>query len=140
MDTNKILDIVKEKIVAESKKYKVHCFKIDENKYGGYINFPNENYLQDKCNEFLLLVDKKNLQPRKIRRYKEIENCTEEILTPFFNHNMKIKSVDNDEYYDENKVIISYDDDEVFDEVVLRIYRDIMEYAKNCYREELKKA
>lgn len=136
METNKILEIVKEKIVAESKKYRFHCFPIDE-RCSGYINFPNENYLKEKCDEFLVLVDKKNLLPRKVRRYKEIENCTEEILIPFFNHNMKIKSVENDEYYDENKVIISYDDEEVFDEVVLRIYLDIMGYAKNCYRVEL---
>lgn len=133
MVKDEILCVVDSKVRTEMGKVHVHCFKVskDERTYSNYINFPNGDYLFNRYKDFIATLTDDAFIPQLKRRYSEYENGIDECqLMEYIGRNLRVGVVDSD------TLSISYDDTETFDEIALRLYFEVLEYARDCYRKE----
>lgn len=128
---DKVLSVVDGKIKADAEKFKYRSFKLDKEDYSRYIEFPNREYLIDRYNEFVPTLNDNVFKPQAKRRYLEFNGgIGEDELMKYLGSNLRVASVDDE------TISIAYDDIESFDELVIRIYIEVLEYARDCYRKE----
>lgn len=132
MVKDEILSVVDSKVRTEMGKVHVHCFKVHKSvNFCEYINFPNGDYLFNRYKDFIATLTDDAFIPQLKRRYIEFEDgIGEQDLITYIGRNLRISSVDTD------TLSVTYDDTETFDEIAMRIYMDVLEYAKDCYRKE----
>lgn len=130
---DEILSAVDTKINEHISKVMYRPFKLDKKKdYCKFIEFPNGEYLRDRYNEFIPTLSDCVFKPQTKRRYLEFNDgiIGEDELMKYLGSNLRVMSVNN------KTINIAYDDIESFDELVTRIYIEVLEYARDCYRKE----
>lgn len=129
---DRVLSAVDTKINEDISKVKYRSFTLDKKKdYCKFIKFPNGEYLRDRYNEFIPTLSDSVFKPQAKRRYLEFNGgIGEDELMKYLGSNLRVASVDDE------TISIAYDDIESFDELVIRIYIEVLEYARDCYRKE----
>lgn len=132
MVKDKIIDAIESKVRKEMDKVQYHCFKVDKSvDFCEYITFPNGDYLFARYKEYIDTLTDDAFVPQVTRRYVEFERgISEQDLMPYIGCDLRVSIIDTD------ILSLSYDGTETFDEIVRRIYMDVLEYAKDCYRKE----
>lgn len=133
MTKEDILVEIESNVRKEMEKVQYHCFKVnkDERIYCEYIYFPNGDYLFDRYMEYVGTLTDDAFIPQLKLGYREYKNGIDEAqLMEYIGRNLRV------DVFGDDTLTISYDDTETFDEIVSRLYNEVLEYAKDCYRKE----
>lgn len=133
MTKKDILVEIESNVRKEMEKVQYHCFKVnkDERNCCKYIYFPNGDYLFNRYMEYIGTLTDDAFIPQLKRRYRDYEKFIDEAqLMEYIGRNLRVDVFGGD------TLTISYDDTETFDEIVSRLYIEVLEYAKDCYRKE----